>query len=91
VAIVLLNLLDVAPQPTHLPLISAAGKRWLTANPDDRTFWVDSDIGRRLCSVMEAVFNVDPNAFRNDQALRKDIESLLAAFGALGCSRRPPF
>jgi len=84
VAMVLLNLLEVASRTAHLPLISAGAKAWLISNPDDKTFWVDSDIGRRLCAVMEAVFNVDPKAFGNDQAVRKDIDSLLAALVRLG-------
>ena len=83
-AMVLLNLLEVAPRTAHLPLTNAAAKAWLTSNPDDNTFWVDSDIGRRLCSVMEAILNDDPKAFDNDPALRKDIDNLLAALVRLG-------
>jgi len=84
VALVLLNLLEVAPRTAHLPLANAAAKAWLTSNPDDNTFWVDSDIGRRMCSVMEAIFNLDPKAFGTDQPLRKDIDRLLAALVRLG-------
>ena len=84
VAMVLLNLLEVAPRTAHLPLVNAAAKAWLTSYPDDDTFWVDSDIGRRLCSVMDAVFNIDPKAFGTDQPLRKDIDNLLAALVRLG-------
>jgi hypothetical protein len=84
VAMVLLNLVEVASRTAHLPLISAGAKAWLISNPDDKTFWVDSDIGRRLCAVMEAVFNVDPKAFGNDQAVRKDIDTLLVALVRLG-------
>ena len=73
VALVLLNLLEVSPRTAHLPLATAAAKAWLTSNPDDNTFWIDSDIGRRLCSVMEAIFNVDSKAFGIDQPLRRDV------------------
>ncbi|MGH9680005.1 MAG: ATP-binding protein, partial [Candidatus Acidiferrales bacterium] len=84
VALVLLNLLEVSPRTAHLPLANSAAKAWLTSNPGDNTFWVDSDIGRRLCCVMEAIFNVDPKAFGSDQPLRKDIDNLLAALVRLG-------
>jgi hypothetical protein len=84
VALVLLNLLEVSPRTAHLPLANAAAKAWLTSNPDDNTFWVDSEIGRRLCCVMEAIFKADPKAFGIDQPLRKDIDNLLAALVRLG-------
>jgi phage tail protein X len=84
VAIELLNLLEVAPRPEHLLLISAAGKSWLTSNPDDRVFWIDHGVGRRLCSVIEAVLAVDPKLFSTEQPLRKDIDSVLAGLVRLG-------
>jgi hypothetical protein len=84
VALVLLNLLEVSPRTAHLPLANAAAKAWLSSHPDDNTFWVDSDIGRRLCSVMEAIFKVDPKAFGTDKPLRRDIDNLLAALVRLG-------
>ena len=46
--IALLNLLEVAPRSSHLPLIVVAGKSWLAANPDEKDFWIDQGIGRRL-------------------------------------------
>jgi hypothetical protein len=84
VALVLLNLLEVSPRTAHLPLANAAAKAWQTNYPDDNIFWVDSDIGRRLCSVMEAIFNVDSKAFGIDQPLRRDIDNLLATLVRLG-------
>jgi hypothetical protein len=33
--IALLNLLEVAPRPAHLPVIVAAGKGWLAGHPDN--------------------------------------------------------
>jgi len=84
VAIGLLNLLEVAPRPEHLPLISAAGKGWLTSNSDDGAFWIDHGVGRRLCSVIEAVLAVDPKPFGTDQPLRKDIDRALAGLVRLG-------
>lgn len=80
----LLNLLEVAPRRTHLPLIIAAGKVWLTGNPDDRAFWIDYGIGCRLCSAIDAVLALDPELFDPDQPSRNDIDSLLTGLVRLG-------
>jgi len=82
--IALLNLLEVAPRSAHLPLIVAAGKGWLAANPDEKDFWVDQGIGRRLCALMEAILAHDPTPFCLDQPLRNDIDSLLASLVRMG-------
>ena len=82
--IVLLNLLEVAPRASHLPVIIAAGKGWLVAHPDNKEFWIDQGIGRRLCSLMEAILTSDPKPFASDQPLRKDIDSLLGTLVRMG-------
>ena len=84
VAIVLLNLLEVAPQPSHLPLITAASKAWLNNHPDDRNFWIDQGIGRRVCSLLQAIFAADPKACDMDSGLRTDLERVLANLVRLG-------
>jgi GNAT superfamily N-acetyltransferase len=82
--IVLLNLLEVAPRAEQLPVIVAAGKGWLAAHPEDKDFWIDQGIGRRLCSLMEAILGHDPNPFGPGQPLRKDIDTLLASLVRMG-------
>jgi hypothetical protein len=82
--IALLNLLEVAPRPAHLPVIVAAGKGWLAGHPDNKEFWIDQGIGRRLCSLMEAILASDPKPFASDQPLRKDIDSLLGTLVRMG-------
>jgi len=82
--IALLNLLEVAPRSAHLPVIVAAGKSWLTANPVDTEFWIDHGIGRRLCSIMQAILEIDPNSFAAHEVVRKDIDGLLASLVRLG-------
>lgn len=84
VALVFLNLIEKSPRPAHLPLINAAAKAWLTSYGDDAAFWVESDIGRRLCAVMQAIFDADAHAFDAGPALRSDIDILLAALVRLG-------
>src|SRR5581483_7377130 len=84
VAICVLNLVEVVPRAAHLPPIVEVGKSWLAANPDDREFWIDHGIGRRLCTAMEAILALDPKLFGPDQALRKDIDGLLASLVRMG-------
>ena len=73
--IALLNLLEVAPRAAHLPVIVAAGKSWLDSHSDNRDFWIDQGIGRRLCSLLEAILAGDPKPFGLDRPLRKDIDA----------------
>jgi hypothetical protein len=82
--IALLNLLEVAPRAAHLSVIVAAGKGWLAAHPDNRDFWIDQGIGRRLCSLMEAILAGNPKPFGVDQPLRKDIDALLGSLVRMG-------
>jgi hypothetical protein len=82
--IALLNLLEVAPRTAHLPVIVAAGKGWLTAHPDNKDFWIDQGIGRRLCFLMQAILASDPKPFGLDQPLRKDIDALLGSLVRMG-------
>ena len=84
VAIALLNLLEVGPRVTHLPLIVLAGKAWMMANTDDKEFWVDHGIGRRLCSVVESILALDPTAFKPGSPVRGAIDSLLASLVRMG-------
>jgi hypothetical protein len=82
--ICLLNLLEVAPRATHLPVIVAAGKSWLSAFPGDRCFWIEQGTGRRVCSVMQSIFSLDPNLFGLTAALRKEIDALLERLVQMG-------
>jgi len=84
VAIVLLNLLEVAPAPAQLRLISAAGKAWWVANPGETAFWIDAGIGRRVCSFLQTILALDARPLRADQALLKDIDDLMAGLIGLG-------
>jgi hypothetical protein len=82
--IALLNLFEVAPRAAHLEVIVAAGKGWLVAQPNAKEFWIDQGIGGRLCSLMEAILSLDPNAFGLDRPLRKDIDALLGNLVRIG-------
>ncbi len=84
VAMVLLNLLEVEPRTTHLPLIVAASKSWLAAFPEDKAFWIDQGVGRRLCALIDAVLALDPSLFAPDQGSRIDIDRLLESLVRMG-------
>jgi len=84
VAIVTLNLLEVSPRPAHLPFMVEAAKTWMENYPDDCEFWVDHDIGHRICLWIENVRRQDTNLLNADKAVRLDVDRLLAALVSLG-------
>jgi hypothetical protein len=48
VALVLLNLLEVAPRAEQLEVLVTAGSAWIEAYPDFRQLWVDHAVGPAL-------------------------------------------
>jgi hypothetical protein len=84
VANVLLNLLEVSPRPAHLPVIVGAARAWIAAQPNGHSFWVDAEIGRRVCSTIDSIILLDTGAYVNDDAVRIEIDRLLAALVQLG-------
>lgn len=63
---------------------NAAGKSWLATHPDDRVFWIDQDIGRRLSALMDTILVREPQAFGVNQAHRAEIDSLLGSLVRMG-------
>jgi hypothetical protein len=84
VAVLTLNLIEVAPKPSHLPFIVAAATAWLRSYPDDTFFWIDHGIGHRVCVWIEGVWRGEPALLDPKQALRLDVDRLLAALTSLG-------
>ena len=84
VAVVTLNLLEVSPRSAHLPFIVAAAKAWLESYPDDSDFWVDHGIGHRVCVWIEEVRRQEPALLDADEAVRFDLDRLLAGLISLG-------
>ena len=84
VALVLLNLLEVAPRPEHLGLLVAAGRAWLDAYPEFRQLWIDHGVGRRWCLLIQAIRARSPTSVGPTVPLRPDIDSIVAALVALG-------
>lgn len=84
VAVMTLNLVEVAPKSSHLPFIVAAAMAWLRSYPDDTYFWLDYDIGRRVCVLIEGIWRLEPALLDSKQAVRRDVDRLLAALVSLG-------
>jgi hypothetical protein len=84
VALVTLNLLEVSPRSAHLPFLVTAAKAWLRGYPDHRDFWIDYGIGRRVCVWIEEVRRQEPTLFDRNEAIRMDVDRLLAKLITLG-------
>lgn len=84
VAFVTLNLLEVSPRSAHLAFMLGAAKAWLNSYPDDKHFWVDHGIGRRVCSWIEEARLQQPVLFDIDAPSRFDVDRLLAGLISLG-------
>ena len=77
VAIITLNLLEVAPRPAHLSLLLAAASSWLAAFPDSADFWTERGIGRRVCALIDAVRQRESTLLASGEPLRGQVDRLL--------------
>ena len=84
VALVGLNLFEVSPRPLHLPLIVEAALVWLRTYPDSVPFWIDSDFGRRVCSIIDIIRQGQPGLLAPTTPLRADVDQLLASLVRIG-------
>lgn len=84
VALVLLNLLKIAPRAEQLDVLVGAGSAWIEAYPDFQQLWIDHGVGRRWCLLMEAIRARSPASLSNSAPLRPVIDTLAASLIALG-------
>lgn len=84
VAIVTLNLLEVAPRPTHASFLLAAATSWMTAFPDSTDFWIEHGIGRRVCALLDATRQMEPTLVAAGQPLRDQVDRLLPRLVRVG-------
>lgn len=84
VALVLLNLLEVAPRAEQLDVLVGAGSTLIEVYPDFRQLWIDHGVGRRWCLLIEAIRARSPTSFSNSAPLRPAIDTLVASLIALG-------
>jgi len=83
VALVTLNLMEVAPKGAHAPFLIAAAESWLERFHSESEFWVDHGIGRRVCLWIEAVCR-EPSCQLTGDPLRARTVRLIAALVNLG-------
>jgi hypothetical protein len=84
VALIVLNWVETAPRIEHIRLVLALAKSAVEAYSDDRTFWIDHGIGRRVCSWLGGLQRLHPNAFAPGADARPAIDRLLATLVAYG-------
>ena len=84
VAIVILNLLEVAPRPAHLSFLLAAASNWLAAFPDSTDFWTGRGIGSRVCALIDAARQAEPTLLASGERLRDQVDVLLAELVRVG-------
>jgi hypothetical protein len=83
-AVVILNLVEVAPRPIHLPFLLAAAASWMAAFPDATDFWVEQGIGRRVCAFIDATRQMAPTLLRSGEPLRDHVDQLLPGMVRVG-------
>ncbi len=84
VALVTMDLLEVAPSASLLPLLIAAAEAWVASYVDYTAFWVEHGIGRRLCAWVDQVRQSAPEALVADKPERQVIDGVLAVLVRLG-------
>ncbi|MGH9467573.1 MAG: hypothetical protein ACRD1Y_09475 [Terriglobales bacterium] len=84
VAIVALNLFEVSPKPDHLPYVIDAAMAWQRAYPDSVPFWVDTDLGRRVCNLIELTLQNEPGILAAATPLRFKVDDLLPSLVRIG-------
>ena len=62
----------------------AAAKAWLGSYPNDTEFWIDHAVGHRVCVWIEEVRRRESALLDIDEAIRFDVDRLLAALISLG-------
>jgi hypothetical protein len=84
VAVALLNLLEVAPRFHFMPLLCMAAKSWLVAFPELTSFWIDCQIGSRICLLIEKIYIHEPSLFISGQNIYIELDYLLSKLVSLG-------
>lgn len=83
-ALVAMDLLEVSPNASLLPVLVAGGKAWAASYGDETSFWVEHGIGRRFCAWIDQVRAASPEALAADRLERQAIDTVLAVLVRLG-------
>jgi hypothetical protein len=84
VAIVTLNLLEVAPRIEHATLLVGAAKALVVGFPDHTDFWINRGIGRRVSALVDTILIRSNALFGVHSPLRPDVHAVLAAMVRVG-------
>lgn len=83
-ALLTMDLLEVSPRGSLLPLLLGGAKAWLGAYRDDTVFWIDHSIAKRVCAWIGLIHQMEPTALRANSAERHVIDLILAALVRIG-------
>jgi hypothetical protein len=83
-ALVTMDLLEVSPQASLLPVLVAGGKAWVDSYADDTGFWLEHGIGRRVCAWIDRVRQSEPQALSTDKPERQKIDVILTTLVSVG-------
>jgi hypothetical protein len=61
-----------------------AALTWLRAYPDSAPFWIDNGTGRRVCTLIDNIWQKQPLLFDPSEPVRRDVDQLLAALVRIG-------
>jgi hypothetical protein len=62
----------------------AAANSWVAAFPEDKEFWLDHEVGRRVCALFDANLVKSKALFGPQRALRPDVDAILTAMVRYG-------
>ncbi len=84
VAKLTLNLLEVSPQSAHFAFLLKIAGAWLSVFPTATDFWINHDIGRRVCILIDTARRKWPELLTSNQSLRDQVDRILPALTRLG-------
>lgn len=87
VALMYVNLFEVAPRREQLACIVGCVEKWSERFPQDNRFWVEWSIGRRVSLVLRKIFEDSPDAFV-EETIRERIDSVISRLVGLGIQTR---
>ena len=74
-ALLFLNLIEVRVQPPHLAHVLRVATAWATVHQSDAKFWLDCNVGNRLCAWLDAA--VSTAAIPVESEVGRELDVLL--------------
>jgi len=82
VALMYLNFMEVAPRPEQASFVATCAGIWLDRFPDSDHFWIEWEVGGRICLILISIFRQAPEAFSDTVML--EVKRLLGKLVSLG-------